>query len=147
MKFEQYAAEASHFMKEVAEELENPRDENHAYRVTRTVFHTIRDILTPEGSTHLMAQLPMYLKALYVDGWKLGPKDRIRSMKEFLANLRARNDRPELDFGNDSEAIKKVQAVLAVLQKHVTTGEITHIMDQFPGELMEIWKAPVHENT
>lgn len=146
MKFDKYAAEAIHFFKEVANELERPPDENHAHRVTRSVLHTIRDILTPEASTHLIAQLPMYLKALYVDGWKIGQQNRIRSMEEFLTALREKSDRPAIDFGNNSESIKKVQAVLNVLQQHVTTGEIKDIMDQFPTELIELWRAPARED-
>lgn len=147
MNFEKYAAEATRFFKEVAGKLENPADENHAFRVTRSVLHTIRDILTPEESTHLLAQLPMYLKAVYVDGWKIGPKNRIRSMEEFLTCLRAKSDRPAIDFGNDTEATKNVQAVLAVLQERVTTGEIADIISQFPGELMHLWRTPVNATT
>jgi uncharacterized protein (DUF2267 family) len=147
MKFDHYAAEAIRFFKEVTDGLENPSDENQAYRVSRSVFHAIRDIVTPIESTHLIAQLPMYLKALYVDGWRIGQRNNIRSMDEFLALLRAKDDRSEKDFANDREAIRKVQVVLAVLQRHVSTGEIIDLMNQFPAELIELWRAPIHENT
>jgi uncharacterized protein (DUF2267 family) len=143
MKFEHYAAEATHFIKEVADEIGDPFDDRQAYRVTRSVLHTLREIITAEESTHLIAQLPMYLKAIYVDGWKIGPKNRIRSMDEFLTALRSNNDIRETDFDNDSEAIRKTQAVLAVLQRHITTGEIVDIMRQFPSELIGLWHAPV----
>lgn len=142
MKFEQYAPEANRFIKEVAEELNRPQDEEHAYRVTRSVLHAVREILTPEESTHLLAQFPMFLKAVYVDGWKIGPKNRIRSMAEFLACLRSKNNRPEVDFGNDDEAQQKVQTVLSVLQRHISTGEIADILGQFPSELKVLWRAP-----
>jgi uncharacterized protein (DUF2267 family) len=102
----------------------------------------LRDILTPEESLHLLAQLPMILKAIYVDGWKPGTANRMRSMEKFLDGLRSNSDRPEIDFGNDANAIHAVQCVLDVIQQHVTTGEISHILNQFPEELLVLWKTP-----
>lgn len=146
MQLDHFATEANLFFKEVANELDNPLDEAHAYRVTRSTFHTLRDMLTPEESAHLIAQLPMYLKAVYVDGWNLRQaKNKIRSMSEFLECIRANNEHPERDFGNDASAKAKVQAVFAALQQKVTTGEIIHILDQMPEELTELWKAPARE--
>ena len=84
MNFEKYAQESNKFLREVSDELQTREDTDHAYRVLRSVFHTLRDILTSEESMHLISQLPMYLKALYVDGWNMQGKKRIRSMEEFL---------------------------------------------------------------
>lgn len=142
MLFKNYIQPAELFIKEVAEELGNKQDTNSSLRVTRAVFHTLRDMLTPEESLHLVAQLPMILKAIYVDGWKPGTANRIRSMQEFLDCLRSKSNQPEIDFGNDAETVHAVQCVLEVIQQHVTTGEISHIVDQFPQELLILWKTP-----
>ena len=142
MLFNNYIQPAELFIKEVAEELGNIQDTKAALRVTRSVFHTLRDMLTPEESLHLVAQLPMILKAIYVDGWKPGTVNRIRSMQEFLNFLKSNSDRPEVDFGNNDEAVNAVQCVLDVVQRHVTIGEIAHIVDQFPQELLILWKNP-----
>lgn len=142
MLFNNYIQPAELFIKEVAEELGNKKDTSAALRVTRSVFHTLRDMLTPEESLHLVAQLPMMLKAIYVDGWKPGNPNRIRSTQEFLTWLRSKSDRPEIDFGNDEDAAHAVQCVLDVVQRHVTVGEISHIVDQFPQELLFLWKTP-----
>ena len=142
MLFNNYIQPAELFIKEVAEELGNIQDTKAALRVTRSVFHTLRDMLTPEESLHLVAQLPMILKAIYVDGWKSGTVNRIRSMQEFLNCLKSNSDRPEVDFGNNDEAVNAVQCVLDVVQRHVTIGEIAHIVDQFPQELLILWKNP-----
>jgi uncharacterized protein (DUF2267 family) len=140
MKFDQYAQEANTFVREVAAEMGNPSDTDQAYRITVAVLHTIRKILTPEESLHLVSQLPMYLKAEYVNGWKLPVKDRIRSMEEFLQCVRSNNDRTAAkDFGNDAMAKERVKAVLSVLQRHVTVGELMDVLDQFPTELLELW--------
>jgi uncharacterized protein (DUF2267 family) len=140
MKFEEYAPEANKFLKEVAEELGQPDDTDHAYRVMKSVFHTMRDILTPEESLHLIAQLPLPIKGLYVDGWQLQVKDRIRSMPAFLQALREKSDRSAgRDFGNDETAKRHTKCVLNVVKRHVATGEVQHMIDQFPMELAELW--------
>jgi uncharacterized protein (DUF2267 family) len=146
MKFEQYVPEANRFLKEVAHELGNAADSNHAYRMLRNVLHTIREILTPEESSHLIAQLPLLIKGVYVDGWKMQPTKRIRSREEFFERLRLKSDLPEKDLNNDEEAINKVQGVLYVLQKYVSAGEMAHIINQFPGELTELWRLPAKES-
>lgn len=146
MNFEQYVPEANRFLKDVAHELGNTVDKNHAYRMLKNVLHTIREILTPEESAHLLAQLPLLIKGVYVDGWKIQAKKRIRTREEFLERLRSKSDLPETDLSNDEEAINKVQGVLYVLQKHISAGEMAHIINQFPTELIELWRLPAKES-
>jgi uncharacterized protein (DUF2267 family) len=140
MNFEQYAPEANKLLKEIAEEIGTPNDNDHAYRVMKSVFHTLREVLSPEESLHLISQLPLTIKGVYVDGWHLQTKDRIRSMPEFLECLRSQNQPSAArDFGSDETAKHHTKCVFNVLKRHVTIGEIQHMMDQFPMELMELW--------
>jgi uncharacterized protein (DUF2267 family) len=112
----------------------------------RNVLHTVREILTPEESSHLIAQLPLLIKGVYVDGWKMQTTKRIRSREEFLERLRSKSDLPQTDLSSDEEAINKVQAVLYVLQKYVSAGEMAHIINQFPAGLAELWRLPAEES-
>jgi uncharacterized protein (DUF2267 family) len=140
MNFERYAPDANMFLKEIAQELGNPQDTEQAYRIMKSVFHSVREILSPQESLHMLAQLPLIIKGVYVDGWHIPARDRIRSMPEFLECLRNTADRSAArDFGNDDDAIHKVKCVLNVLKHHITTGEIQHMIDQFPMELSELW--------
>ena len=146
MKFEQYAQEANLFVKEVASELNNEQDRDHAYRVLTAVLHTIREIITPEESLHLVSQLPMYLKAVYVNEWTLRVRERIRSLNEFLECLRSKSGQTAArDFGNNHNAVEKTKAVLSVLRRHVSTGELQDIIDQFPVELAGLWITDARE--
>src|SRR5688572_8926471 len=112
MNFEQYASDANKLLQEVAQELGNPDDLNHAYRVLRSVFHTLREVLTPEESLHLIAQLPLIIKGVYVDGWHIPVKDKIRSMDEFLECLREHSSPTSArDFGDDETAKHHVKWV------------------------------------
>jgi uncharacterized protein (DUF2267 family) len=146
MKFEQYVNEGRKFVNEVSQELGNPADTDRAERVMTSVFHTLRELISPEESLHLISQLPMLIKAIYVNGWHLNTKNRIRSMDEFIECLMLQNPRTAAqDFGNDQRAKEQTKAVLRVLKRHVSQGEIQHIIDQFPLELTELWLTEEQE--
>jgi uncharacterized protein (DUF2267 family) len=140
MKFDQFIEKSNEFLKQVAIELGTPDDTDHAYRVMTSVFHTVRETLSTEESLHLISQLPMILKAIYVNGWHIKPKKKIRSLSEFFENLRNEIPRNAAeDFGDDSSAKIKTQAVLHVVKCHVAPGEIQDIIDQLPFELAQLW--------
>lgn len=140
MKFDQYAQHGRRFVNEICAELGEPKNAVYGERVMTAVLHTVRDILSPEESLHLISQLPMLIKAIYVNGWHFHPKNRIRSMEEFVECLMLQSPRTAArDFGNDSSALEKTRAVFRVLKRHVSPGEIRDVMKQFPEELMALW--------
>jgi uncharacterized protein (DUF2267 family) len=142
MKYEQYAQEARKFVKEIASELGTDNIDQ-ADRIMTSVLHVLRDILTPEESLHLISQLPMLLKAIYVNGWRLSTKNRIRSMNEFIESLMLKNPRTAADdFGNDEKAIERTKVVFKVLRNHIAIGEVKDIVSQLPFELTELWLSP-----
>lgn len=146
MKFEQYVNEGRKFVNEVSQELGDPADTDRAERVMTAVFHTLRELLSPEESLHLISQLPMLVKAIYVNGWHLNKKNKIRSMDEFIECLMLQNPRTAAqDFGNDQRAKDQTKAILRVLKRHVSQGEIQHMIDQFPLELTELWLTEEQE--
>jgi uncharacterized protein (DUF2267 family) len=146
MKYEHYAHEAQKFLKEVAIELGDTTTLDQADRIMTSVFHTLRSVLSPEESLHLVSQLPMLLKAIYVNGWHLGKKDRIRSKTEFIQCLMQQNPRTAtLDFSSDETAIDRTRAVFKVLRNHIAIGEIKDIVAQLPSELAELWLTPQEE--
>jgi uncharacterized protein (DUF2267 family) len=143
MKYEQYTQEARKFVREVATELGEPDNIDQADRIMVSVLHALRDLLTPEESLHFVSQLPMLLKATYVNGWRLATKNRIRSMNEFIECLKKKNPRTvSQDFGNDEIAIERAKAVFKVLRNHITIGEVRDIVAQLPAELTELWPVP-----
>jgi uncharacterized protein (DUF2267 family) len=141
MKYEQYAYEAGKFTNEVAIALGDPENTDQADRIMTAVMHALRELLTPEESLHLISQLPMLIKAIYVNGWHIsGNKKRIHSMEEFIECLMLQNPRTAAqDFGNDEKAIARTKAVFQVLKNHVSAGEVKDIIAQMPDELTALW--------
>jgi uncharacterized protein (DUF2267 family) len=133
-KIEKFAEEAHRFYNKVAKECGTPQDVKHASRVTRAVLHTLRDRISIEESMHVIANLPMILKGVYVDGWKINRKNnRIETLDQFLDQVREHTSGdPGRDFGGQQKARNTVKAVLHVLRKYIDDGELRHIQQQLP---------------
>ncbi|GLQ56580.1 DUF2267 domain-containing protein [Devosia nitrariae] len=62
--------EANIWLKAVAERL-HFEDRRHAYSALRATLHALRDRLAPESAVHMSAQLPMLIRGLFFEGWKM----------------------------------------------------------------------------
>jgi uncharacterized protein (DUF2267 family) len=95
----------------------------------------MRDRLPVEQVAALAAQLPMLVRGFYYEGWHPQAKlPRERHKEEFLAHIAAAfRDDSDIDPG------RITRAVLQVLQKHVSAGEVQSVKRCLPGELQELW--------
>lgn len=137
-----YVEEANSFFKKVAVELNDPEDIDRASRVTTAVLHTFRDRILPEESMHLISQLPMILKGIYVDGWNISLKPKhSKTIDEFLNEVRTHTRTAGRDFGSNQQTRDTVMAVLRVLQdQYVSVGETEDIKANLPGSLADLFE-------
>jgi uncharacterized protein (DUF2267 family) len=118
------------------------QDKHQAYLALRAVLHALRDHLSVEESAQLSAQLPMLVRGFYYEGWVPAHTPINERDKESFLNhiylafktdaLVEPNIRPE----------KVVRAVLRVLAKHVSEGELSDIKSLLPRQLRSLWPAP-----
>jgi uncharacterized protein (DUF2267 family) len=141
LNFQKYVQKAEEFISEVAFELGNPNDKIKAARVLRAVLHAFRDWVTVAESLQLIAQLPMFIKAIYVDGWKIkGSNEGMRHVGDFIEAVREADDvRNNGDFVTDFEAKEAIQAVFRVLKNHVSEGEVHDIIAVLPSEMKSLF--------
>lgn len=135
LDFEKYASKGNEFVKLVAEDLKVPREK--AGRIIRAVLHSLRNRISHEESFQLMAQLPMVLKGVYVDGWKF-EKDfnRISHLDDFLSEVRKEDGGlAGYDFGNNERAKIAVAAVFKAMHYFVSEGELNDIISAMPADL------------
>ncbi len=138
--FNRYVPKSDAFIHEVATELGHPEDTDRAYRIFRSVLHALRDNIPVEENLHLMAQLPMLVKALYVDNWKIhGDGGNVRHLDQFLAKVQEMNTFSEQkDLHTPEQTQQAVLAVFHVLKRHVSSGEIGDIMSMLPKEIRAV---------
>jgi len=68
LNFNQYATEGNTFLNDYAKQLSLGEDTEKAGRIFTSIMHALREIIPVEESLQFIAQLPMFLKAAYVNG-------------------------------------------------------------------------------
>jgi len=123
------------WLDDILERLGWAPDRHRAYHALRAVLHALRDRLTVDQAAALAAQLPMLVRGFYYEGWHPhGKPVKERHKEEFLAHVAvAFRDDPEVD------PERVTRAVLQVLSKHVTSGEIESVKRSLPTELRVLW--------
>lgn len=129
--------QATHiWLKELAEE-GHFVDQQQAYSALRAVLHAIRDRLTPDEAVHLGAELPMLVRGLYFEGWKpsgMPNKDRTR---QALFDAIGANLRSNAQITPDHAA----RAVIDLLSRKISEGELADVKQSMPHEVRELWPA------
>lgn len=131
--FDKALAKTRQWLKEIELELgmTNP---NEAYRALRAVMHAIRDRLPVRECSEFAAQLPTLILGMYYTGWTpLNKPEKMRNIEEFLDKVA-----DELPQGHDPMRI--TQGVIAVIERHVSAGEMKDVRRNFPEKLQELWE-------
>lgn len=141
LNFNQYAAEGNTFMKAYAKELGLSKDHDKAGRILTTILHGIRSMISTEESLQLIAQLPMFLKAIYVNGWAIKTKkEKIKSMEDFIDHLRTISKKTSLvDFDSNEIAEEDVFSTFNMLRNYVSSGQMDDVIGQLPKQLKRLF--------
>jgi uncharacterized protein (DUF2267 family) len=133
--FDTTVQETNLWLKAVMEGLHT--DDRHlAYLALRATLHALRDRVGPENAVHLAAQLPMLVRGLYYEGWRLAASQtKERTRADFLEHVRS-----ELPRGSALDPNVAVRAVFGVMWEKLDLGEVGKLIDLLPEELKELWR-------
>src|SRR4029077_7982830 len=85
--FDTTVQESNLWLKDVMERI-GTYERHRAYSTLRAVLHALRDRIGPANASHLGAQLPMLLRGLYYEGWRMtGAASKERREIEFLEHV------------------------------------------------------------
>lgn len=117
---------AGRWVGDLAGELGEDREE--AYRALRAVLHALRDRLPHDEAAQLAAQLPVLLRGVYYEGWRPArTPERYHDVDPFLERVQH-----EAGMSGETEASFAVGAVMAMLRRHVSKGEIADVLAVLP---------------
>jgi uncharacterized protein (DUF2267 family) len=136
LHFYAYARKGYEFIDEVARELKSS-DVDKVGRMFRCVLRAMRNKLGPEASFGLLAQLPMAIKGIYVDGWKNPAKNNAsaESSKDIVSEVIKEDDQSAWrDFSDESEVKDAIIAVYKVLSRHIVITEYANILSLLPSD-------------
>jgi uncharacterized protein (DUF2267 family) len=137
LNFDKYAQSGHAFVKKIARELGDENDTSTASRILRSTLIVLRDQSTPEEAMQFISQLPMLIKALYVDGWKLSDKkSKVRHLDDFITEVHKQSQAAgHDDFTSQEGCFLAIQAVFRVIREYVSAGEIEDLRLTLPVEL------------
>jgi len=146
LNFEKYAAKGNEFLNKLAVRLGDADNRDRAGRVLKSVLKALRNRISIEESLQLISQLPMVIKAVYVDGWKLNHEFvRIKTIEDFSAEVMKEDGASAWrDFSSIEEATDAIEAVMKTLADYVTAGELHDIIDLMPREIKQHFTVWVH---
>lgn len=126
--FDASLQKSSQWLKEIATGL-GTQDTHLAYKALRATFHAVRDHLSADEAAQLAAQLPTLLRGVFYEGWDprrepLRPNSRDAFFETFW------KERGAGEVLADPEPT--VRAVLAVMRRHISPGELDQVMGQLP---------------
>ena len=127
--------EGNLWLRKVAEQLHFKEEDRHAYSALRATLHALRDRLTAEMAVHLSAQLPMVVRGLFFEGWRMGrrPSDE-QTVDDFCGHIE-RELPPKFPMDGKTVAM----GVFEVLWTQLDVGEIAKVIDQMPPALKTLW--------
>lgn len=132
--FDSNLQDANAWLEELAS-LGNFKDEAQAYSGMRAVLHSLRDRLIAEEATHLGSHLPMIIRGIYYEGWKLSKAPNIeRTKQQFLDSVSA-----SLHNNTTIDPEMATRTVFRQLKKHVPQGELEHVINMLPKAVREMW--------
>jgi uncharacterized protein (DUF2267 family) len=131
--FDKTLQESNLWLKELMAAL-HTNDRDLAFHVLRATLHAIRDRIGPENAVHLGAQLPMLLRGLYYEGFRLGQSSSTeRHLSAFLEHVRSEL-RPSLAL----DIANAVKCVFWVMSDKIDPREVAKISRILPAELREL---------
>jgi len=144
--FERYAQKGNQFLHELADELGDKKNTENAGRILRAVLKTLRNHLTLEESFQLLAQLPMSLKSMYVDGWMPQKKFEVsRKKNDFILEvLQHQNPKVWGSVSEVREGEKTIIAVFKTLKKYISQGEFEDMEAVLPSQLKKLLRDSIY---
>jgi uncharacterized protein (DUF2267 family) len=128
--FNKYLTQGNQVLSELADELNMPKDKARALHILKAVLHGIRNRISPEESSQFISQLPMLLKAIYVDGWQIGKlQKRVSNLEEFVDEIYDLSGGYKgLAFGDRVEVERSIQSVFKILKQYISEGEFNDVL-------------------
>lgn len=140
LEFEKYVLKGNEFLYKLEENLEN-EDRAHAARILRSTFRVLRNHFSMEESLELLSQLPMAIKSVYVDGWKIKDHQRIKTVDGFCNEIIHEEGRAAWrDFSNQNEILASVRAVIETMKAYVSPEEMDQAIGTLPKNIQAIFK-------
>ncbi|WP_179862096.1 DUF2267 domain-containing protein [Longibacter salinarum] len=133
------------WLNDICDAMNDPR-RRMAYHAMRGTLMALRDRLPVDEVFDLSSQLPLLIRGIFFEGYRPQGKPESYDRNVFLE--RVRSELQTMGGGNAENAAK---AVLTVVNKHVSAGEVSDLRAALPESIRTLWPltddTPVHEES
>lgn len=146
LNFDKHAQKGNEFINELARELGDKTDKAKAGKILRAVFKTLRNHLTLTENFQLLSQLPMALKAVYVEAWMPTHELEIGRKKiDFVQEVLKCEEKNAWPKAEDIErTLKAIRSVFKILKKYISDGEFRSMEAVLPKPLKELLHESIY---
>ncbi len=128
--------QANVWINDVADEF-GTADCHQAYRVLRAFLHVLRDHLSVDVAAKLAAQLPIFVRGVFYEGWDPSrTPEHARDVETFLWRIAI-----EAGLSGETEASIAASAASRVLRHHVSAGEGDKLLHALPQHVRELLRS------
>lgn len=139
LDFNNFAKEANKFMDQYTKALNLGTEKERAGRILSSILHALREIISVNESLQLMSQLPMFLKAVYVNGWSIRKTRKVKDLNDFIELIKFYNGvTANTDFPSEDISENYIKTTFIELRKYISLGEFEDIRTELPKELKYI---------
>lgn len=140
--FDKFAQEGNEYLNELAADMGHPEEKGQTYILLRSVLHVLRDRITISESFHVLSQLPMFLRGIYVEQWEYREKplkiDSLQEFKDAVKQEQAKFGERQFDWSQPTEDL--ISMILTSLgTRYLTEGQLQHIATQMPKEIQPLF--------
>ena len=140
--FDKFAQEGNEYLNELAADMGHPEEKAQTYILLRAVLHALRDRIMISESFHVLQQLPMFLRGVYVEQWEYREQplkvDSLEEFKNVVKQEQAKLGEQDFDWGQHTEEL--ISMVLTSLgTRYLTEGQLQHIATQMPKDLQQLF--------
>jgi len=141
MNIQKHAQNALQFIGELAEDLGLEKDLDKAGRLLRYCLLGLRDMLTVQESFDMISQLPLFIKGIYVDGWKINEhKEKVKTPDQLIDVIVQHAGQSALrEFESREMALPIIQTVFRMIKRHISQGEIDDITAILSKKIGQLW--------
>jgi uncharacterized protein (DUF2267 family) len=137
--FDHTIQETNLWLNEIEMLLENSNRQL-AYHSLRGVLFALRDRLPADQVFKLSSQLPMLIRGLFFERYAVTGRPLKYNVAEFLVRVES-----ELRAVGGDDPQQATWAVLAVLQMHISDGELQAILDALPKDIRHLCRDALVE--
>lgn len=134
---DKYAIKGNEFLSLLKYELNSTDDK--ALRILKCVLHNIRDHISWRNSLQLISQLPMMIKAVYVDQWNYTEHPtHMHHLYDLFDDIRAHDrDLAEYDLGDYNAVSAAAKAVFRTMNYYLPEGAMEDVIAVMPEEIKQ----------